>query len=176
MQICLLCSLTSQFCNTCNSLPLLFRLLYLLQHYIGNIGILMEIVIYLSLYKVSNEFIDTWAARVHICRTSLHLGLALKKRLFNIYRYCSNKSVTYIRIVEVFIEIFLDSPCNMLLESTLVGTTLSSMLTINKGIIFLSILAGMSEGNLNILAFEVYYRIKTSRCHIIIEEIDETIS
>ena len=54
-----------------------------------------------------------------------------------------------------FVEIFLDGTGNMLFESTLMRTSLSRMLSVDKRVILFTILAGMRKGYLNIFSLQM---------------------
>ena len=64
----------------------------------------------------------------------------------------------------------------MLLESTLVRTSLSCMLSVDKRIIFLSILRTMSKGYFYIFIFQMNNRIQALRSHIVIQQILQTVT
>ena len=56
------------------------------------------------------------------------------------------------------------------------GTALSGMLTINEGVVFLTILIGMGKGNLNILALKVDNGVKGIVRHTVFQQILQTMT
>ena len=64
----------------------------------------------------------------------------------------------------------------MLLECALMRSALRGVLTVDEGMIFLAILVGMGEGNLDILALEVDDRIQTVTRHRVVEKIFESVA
>ena len=64
----------------------------------------------------------------------------------------------------------------MLFEGTLMGTALRRMLTIDEGMVFLTVLVGMSEGNLNILTLEMDNRIESVIGHTVIQQVLESMT
>ena len=59
----------------------------------------------------------------------------------------------------------------MLLQSTLVSTSLGGMLTVYKGIVFLAILIGMRESDFNVLPFQVDNIIQAFGSHVVFQQI-----
>ena len=64
----------------------------------------------------------------------------------------------------------------MLLESTLVCTALNSMLTIDKRIVFLTILVRMGEGYLDILALKMNNGIECIVRHTVFQQVFQSVS
>ena len=64
----------------------------------------------------------------------------------------------------------------MLLQSTLVSTSLSGMLTVYKGIVFLAILIGMRESDFNVLSFQVDDIIQAFGSHVVFQQILQTMT
>ena len=176
MHIDLLGTLASYLGDTSNGLTFLFAFLYLLQHGIGHIGIAMQIVVNLNLDKVTYKLIETSATWFHSSRTQLHLGLTLKDGFLHIDGNSTHDTITNIGEFVVFVIKLLNGACDMLLESTLVCTTLCRMLTIYKGVVLFTILIGMSKGNLYILRFEMNDRIECRCSHVISKQIHQTIT
>ena len=155
MKICLLGSLTCQFRHSGYRFTLFLRLLNLLQHHIGHVRMLVQIVIDLSLYKITYKFIDGRTTGSHIGRAQLDFSLTFEQRFLHIDGNGSHPSVTDIGIIHVLVEIFLDGTGNMLFESTLMRTSLSRMLSVDKRVILFTILAGMRKGYLNIFSLQM---------------------
>ena len=103
----------------------------------------MQIIVYIFFYEVTNKLIHAntrqwiriavgiffWS---HRQRTELNLGLTFESWLYHINRNGSDQTVSNILKLHVFTIKFLDGTCNMLFKSTLMGTSLSGMLTIDK--------------------------------------------
>ena len=64
----------------------------------------------------------------------------------------------------------------MLFESTLMGTALRRMLTIDEGMVFLTVLVSMSEGYLDILTLEMDDRIESVIGHTVIQQVLESMT
>ena len=175
MEICLLGTLTGQFGNTSHRLTLTLTLLDLILHHLSHILMDMQIVIHLLLDEVADILIDAHTIGGHRQRAQLDLRLTLKHRLFHIDGNCSHNTSSDVTIL-IFSKEIADGPGDMLLEGTLMGTALSGMLTIDEGIVFLTILIGMGEGNLDILAFQVDYRIKSVVGHTIVQQIFQSMT
>ena len=155
MKICLLGSLTCQFRHSGYRFTLFLRLLNLLQHHIGHVRMLVQIVIDLSLYKITYKLINGRTTGSHIGRAQLDFSLTFEQRFLHINGNGSYQSVTDIGIVHILVEIFLDGTGYMLFESTLVRTSLCGVLSVDKRVIFLTILAGMRKSDLDIFSFQV---------------------
>ena len=121
----------------------------------GYIRIFVQEVVHFLFDKVAYIFIDCHSAGNHIGRTQLRFRLTLKDRLFHIDGNGSNQSVTNVGIVHILVEIFLDGTGHMLFESTLMRTSLRGVLSVDKRVILLTILAGMRKSELDIFSFQV---------------------
>ena len=64
----------------------------------------------------------------------------------------------------------------MLLEGALVCASLCGVLTVDKRVILLTILVGMGEGYLYVLALHVHYRVERFAGHLVAEQVLQTIS
>ena len=168
---------TGQLGDTGNGLAFLFRFLNLLQHHIGHLRILMQVVIDLGLDEIAHKLVDTRSGRLvflrhgrpHVVRTQLGLGLALEHRFFHIEGYGRHDTVTDVGELLVLVVELLDGAGDVFLQGTLVRTALGGVLTVHKGIVFLAILVGMSEGNLNVLAFQMHNIIKPFGGHVVLQ-------
>ena len=101
VQISLLSTLTRQFRNASHSLSFLLTFRNLLQHLLCYVGILMQEVVHLSLYKVPNVLIHAHTIRAHGKRTELYLRLTLEHRFLHIYRYGGHNTIANVAILEV---------------------------------------------------------------------------
>ena len=137
----------------------------------------MQIVVNLLLYEVANVLIYRHTTiRRHGERTELDFRLTLEHRFFHVDGYGSHQSVAYVAIFEVLLIKFLYRLSNMFLESTLMGSALSGVLTVHERMVLLAILVGMSEGNLYVLALEVDDRIDAVVGHGVVEQVFQTMA
>ena len=118
--------------------------------------------------------IDSGRHGGHRERAKLDLGLALEHRLLDIQRDGCHDTCTDVAILEVLLEELLDGLGNMFLESTLVGSALRGVLTIDKRIVLLAILIGMGEGNLDILSLQMDDGIEGIGTHAVLEQVLQT--
>ena len=176
VQIGFLGALTGQFGNAGHLLALFLAGLYLLQHHLGHISVLVQIVIHLGLDEIANIFVHAHAVGAHGERTELDFGLALKHGLFHIHGNGSHQSVADIGVFEILVEIFLDGTGDVLLEGTLVGTALSGVLAVDKRMVFFAILTGMGEGYLDVVALEVDDGIDAIVGHGIVEQVFKAVA
>ena len=105
--------------------------------------------------EVAHILVDTLASGIHRQRAQFYLRLALEHWFFHVDGYSRNNTVSDVTIFNVLAGKFLNSLCYMLLESALMSTSLRGVLTIDKRMILLSILIGMSERYLYILALNM---------------------
>ena len=131
----------------------------------------VQIVIDLLLDEVADVFIDAHTAiGGHRERTEFDLGLTLEHGFLDVdgnggYDTCTNVAVL------VFAVELLDGTGNMLFKRTLVGTTLSGVLTVNKRVILLAILIGMGESYLDIFALKMHNRIECIAGHAVFQQV-----
>ena len=136
----------------------------------------MEEVIHLGLDEVAHIFIDAHPTiGNHGERTELDLCLTLKHRLFHIDSDGCHEPVADIAILIVLLRELLDGLCDMLFECTLMRTSLGSVLSVDEGVIFLTILVGMGEGYLNVLSLEMDNGIDAVGGHRIIKEVFQSV-
>ncbi len=130
----------------------------------------MQVVVDFLLDEIANILVDAHPARGHRQRAQLDLRLTLKDRFFHIDGYRSHDTSTNVAVL-IFPEIVTDGSSDMLLEGTLMGTTLRGVLTINKGIVLLAILIGMGKGNLDILTLQMDDGVKRLVGHTVFQQI-----
>ena len=176
MQVGLLGALAGQLGHSCHSLPFALAGGNLLEHRIGNIRILMQEVIHFLLDEVAHVFVYRNPARAHGERTELNLGLALEHGLLDVDGDGGHDAVTDVAILEVLAIEFLDGLGDMLLEGTLVGAALGGMLSVHERVVFLAVLIGVGEGNLDILALDVDDWIDGVGGHRVGEQVLQTIA
>ena len=133
-------------------------------------------VVYLKLDEVANILVDALAARRHLQRAELNLGLALKHRLFHVYGNGSHKAVAYVGELVVLAEELLYGARYVLLEGALVGAALCGVLSVDKRVILLAILVGMRKGYLYVLALDMYDGVKRVGGHGVGKEVGKTIA
>ena len=175
MEICLLGSLACQLGDASHSLALFLALFDLVLYNLGNVAVNMQVVIDLLLYEVAYILIDTLAVRCHVGGAEFYLRLALEHRLFNVYGYGCHDAVAYVAIL-VFSEELLYGAGNMLLESALMGTALCCMLTVDKGVVLLTVLVGVGEGYLYVFALKVNDRIHHFGGHSVVKQVLESVT
>ena len=175
MQIRLLRTFTSQLCHTGHRLALALTLLDFLLNDLGNVTVDMQVVIHLLLDEITHILIDGLTTRSHQRRTQLNLGLTLKDRLLHIDGNGCHDASTDVAILILAKEV-LNGLGNMFLESTLVGTALCGMLSVDKRVILFTILVGMGKGNLHVLSFQVDNRIKGIIGHAIAQQVFQSVS
>ena len=158
MEVGLLSTFASQLGDTSHRLTITLALLDLILQHLCHIAVDMEIVIHLLLYEVTNIFIYADTLRRHHSRTQLNLRLTLEDRFLDIDGDSCNDTSTDIAIL-ILIEELLDGSCDVLLKGTLMSTALSSMLSVDKRIILLTILISMSKGNLYVVTLKMDDRI-----------------
>ena len=64
----------------------------------------------------------------------------------------------------------------MLLKCALVCSSLSGMLSVDEGVVFLTILVGVCEGYLYVFALEMDDRIESVACHGVVKQVFQTIT
>ena len=176
MEVCLLCTFTSKLCHASHSLTLLFALRNLLDDDFSDVGITMKVVIHLLLYEITYIFINGNTIWRHIQRAEFDLCLRLEHWFLHIHGNSGHKTGTNVAILKVLVRELLDSLCDMLLESTLVSSALSGMLTIHERMVLLTILVGMRKGNLNVLALDMNDRVEGIARHIVFQKILKSVA
>ena len=176
VKVGLLGALTCQLGNTSHRLALTLALLDLVFQDFSHILMDMKIVVHFLLQEIAHIFIDGFPTiRSHRRTSELDFRLTFEDRFLYIDGNSRHQSVADISILILAVE-FLDSLGNMLLESTLMSTSLGSVLTIDEGIVFLAILIGMGKGYLNILALHVNNLIETLIGHIVAQKVLQTMT
>ena len=175
MQVSLLGTLTSQFGNASHRLTLTFRLLDFALDDLGNILMDVQVVIDLLFDEVTYIFINGIPIGSHLRRAQLDLRLTLKDWFFHIDSDGSNDTRTDVAIL-VFTKELLDGLGDMLLESTLMGTTLRGMLAIDERVVLLTILVRVRESHLDILALQVDDRIERVVGHAVLQQVLQSVT
>ena len=177
VQVCLLCTFPCEFSDSGHSLSFLFALLYLLQHHVGHFLVFVQEVVHFGFYEVAHVFVYAHTtSRGHGERTELNLRLTFKHRFLHVDGDGRHETVTNVGVFEVFAEEFLYCLGNMLLERTLVSTALCGVLSVDKRMIFLAILVGMGECNLDVLSLEMDDGIESVARHGVVEQVLESVS
>ena len=73
-------------------------------------------------------------------------------------------------------EELLYGTCDVLLEGALMGAALRGVLSVYEGMIFLAVLVGMREGNLDVLTLHVYDGIERFGGHRVCEQVGESVA
>ena len=171
VQVCLLSTLTSQLGYTSHSLTVALALLNLILKHLGHILMDVQIVVDLLLDEVAYIFIDAHTSiGGHRKRTEFDLGLTLEHRLLNIDGNGCHDTCTDIAILIFAVEL-LNGTGNMLFKRTLVSTTLSGVLAINKRVVLLAILIGMGKSYLDVVALKMHNRIKGIAGHTVFQQV-----
>ncbi len=131
MEVSLLGTFSSKFCDTSNCLTVTLIILNLRLDDFGYIEVLMKVVVHFGLDEIAHKLVYTHTTIwFHSERTEFDFGLRLELWFLHIDCNSSNDSRTDISIFIIFGEELLDGACNMLLESTLMSTSLDGVLTI----------------------------------------------
>ena len=156
VEVGLLGALTRQLGNAGHGLALVLALLYLVFQHVGYILFVnVQIVVDLALHEVADILVYGLATGFHERGAELDFCLRLKHRLFHVDGDGRHYAVANVGVLIVLVVVFLDGLGYMLLERALVGAALRGVLAIDKAVVFLTILVGMGEGNLYVLALEV---------------------
>ena len=106
--------------------------------------------------EIVDKLIDRQSTfRRHVFGTQFDLGLTFKYWFRHINGNSTYYTIADVAQLLVLVKEFLNGTSNGLTESCLMGTTLDGMLAIDKGVVLLARLVGMSKRNLNILARNV---------------------
>ena len=172
----LLCALTSGLGDSGDGFALLLRILNLLEHHLGDVGIAVEVVVELGLDEVVDELIDgDISVGRHVFRAEFDFRLGLEDGFFDVNGYRSNNTVTDVSEFLVLIEKLLDGSSDGLAVSGLVRTTLNGVLSVDEGIILVSGLIGMGQGNFDIFAGDVNNRIEGVGGHALSEQVKQAV-
>ncbi len=156
MQVGFLGALAGELRYAGHGLALALAFLDLVLKNVGHILLMdMEVVVDLALDEVADVFVNRFSARFHERGAELDLCLRLEYRLLYINGDGRHDAVAYVGVFVVFVVVFLDGLCDMLLEGALMGAALRGVLAVDKAVILLAILIGVGEGNLYILALDM---------------------
>ena len=175
VEVGLLGTLTGQLGHTRHRLTLPFALLDLIFQDLCHVSMDMQVVVHLLLDKVAHIFINADPVGSHGQGAQLDLRLTLEHRFLHIDGNGGHNTCADVSIL-VFVEELLDGTGDMLFKGTLVGTSLSGMLTIDEGIILLTILVRVCEGNLNVLTLQMDNGIEPVIGHTVAEQILQSMS
>ena len=175
VQVSLLGTLAGQFRHTCHRLALALALLDLVLNDLSHILVDMQVVVHLLLDEVAHIFINSVTIGSHHGRAQLDLGLTLEDGFLDVDGYGGHDARTDVAIL-VFAKELLDGLGNMLLEGTLVGSSLGGVLAVDEGVVFLAILVGMGEGYLDIVAFEVDNGIEGVIGHAVFQQVLQSVT
>ena len=187
VQVGLFGALACQFGHTGYGLALLLALLYLLFDNLCHIGVLVQKVIHILLYKVAHKLVHAHArqrkgfpVRVlvggHGERAELDFCLTLKQWLYHTYGYGCHQTVAHVLHIVVLAEILLYGLGYVLLKGTLVRTALGGMLSVNKRVILLTILRGVGKGYVDVGPRQVYNGVQTGGGHVVVEQVLKSVA
>ena len=170
--------LTRQLRHTGYSLTLLLRVLYLLQHRLRGVGGLVQVIVQLALDEVVDKLINAYTvlAQRHIPRTEFNLRLRLERRLLHVDGYGTHYAVAYVGQVMILVEELFYRLSYSLTEGGLVSTALYGVLTVDEGEILFARLIGMRQRNLYILTGEMYDGVQRLGCHVLPEQVEQTVA
>ena len=176
-----------KFRHAGDGFALFLALLNLLLHHFRHVEVLVEVVVHLFLDEVADKLVDAHAAQRerlavfvlvgrHGERTEFDFRLRFEHRLNHTHSDGRHQSVAHVLHVVVLAEILLDGARDVLFEGTLVRSALRGVLSIDKRVVFLAILPGVGEGDVDVFAFEVDDGVKPLRGHVVGEEIFQTVA
>ena len=155
-----------KFRHAGDGFALFLALLNLLLHDFCHVEVLVQVVVYLFLDEVADKLVDAHAAQRerlavfvlvgrHGERTEFDFRLRLEHWLNHTHGDGRHQSVAHVLHVVVLAEILLDGARDVLFEGTLVRTALRGVLSVDERVVFLAILPGVGEGDVDVFAFEV---------------------
>ena len=175
MQISLLGTLTSQLGNASHRLAFTFRLLDLTLDDLSNILMDMQVIVDLLFDEVAYIFINGISIGSHLRRTQLDLRLTLEDGFLHIDGNGSNNTRTNVTILVLAKEL-LDGLGNMLLESTLMGTALCGVLTVDKAVVLLTVLVGMGKGYLDVVTLQMDNGVEGVIGHAVFQQVLQAVA
>ena len=176
VQVGFLGTLACQLRHACHGLALLLALADFLQHHVGHVGVLVQVVVYLLLDEVAHILVHRDAVGAHGERSELDLRLAFEHRFLHVHRDGGHQAVADVSEFKVFSAVFLDGSGDVLLESTLVSAALRGMLTVDERVVLLAVLVGVRESNLYVLTFQVDDGIDALGGHLVVEQILQSVA
>ena len=135
----------------------------------------MQVVVNLLFDEVANIFVDTDTIGRHRGGAQFYLCLTFEDGFFDIDGDGCHDTGSDITIL-VFVEKILDGAGYMLLEGTLMRSTLCGVLSVDKRVILLAILVGMGEGNLDIVTLQMDDGIERIIGHTVLEQILQSVT
>ena len=162
--------------DTGNGFTLFFALLNLLQHGFGHLRLLVQEVVEFFFDEVVDEFVDRRAVLIHQRASEFYFGLRFENRFHHFKANGSHHTRANVAIFEVFIEKLLDGAAHSFAESRLVSAALSGVLTVDKRIVFLAILVGVSDNHLYLVVLKMDRRVERVVAHIFLYEVAEAIA
>src|SRR5690606_8221198 len=111
------------------------------------------------LHKVIDEGTHGWAIWTNALGTQFGFGLRFEYRFLHLDGNGANDGSTNIRSIEFLFIKFTDRLHDRFTIGRLMRTTLRGMLSVDKGIIFFTILLTVGHGDFNIISLKVNDRI-----------------
>ena len=176
VEVGFLSPLACQFGDAAYGLAFLFGRLYLVEHCLGRVGRLVQVVVEVFLDVVANELVYAHAAGRHGEAAELYLRLALELRFLYVYGYGGHNAVAYVLVVEVLVEELLYRLGHVLLEGALVRSAERGVLSVYERVVFFAVLVGVCKGYLDVFARKVYYRVKCRGRHGVGEQVFEAVA
>ena len=140
------------------------------------VRILVQEVVYFQFDEVAYVFVDCHTSGSHIGRAQFGFSLAFEDRFFYVDGDGCHQPVTNIGVIHVLVEELFDGAGDVFLEGTLMSTSLGSMLPVDEGVIFFSVLSGMCKSNFDVFSFQVDDRIESGCRHIVVQQVYQTVT
>ena len=137
---------------------------------------LVQIVVQFLLYEVSDEFIHGQrGVGSHFLRSEFSLGLTLEHRLLDADAHRGHSVADVGEFVALAAE-FLYGAAHMLAESREMRAPLSGMLSVHETVVFLTVLVGVRQHHLDVVALKMYDGVEGLRCHVFLKKIQQTVT
>ena len=176
VQVHLLGAFTRKFGDSGHGFALTLALLYLFEEHLRGVEILVKEVVKFLFQEIADVFRYCRTFGTHVTAAELSLGLRFEHWLLHLDAHGCNHAVADVGVFEILSEILLDGSRHRLLESCKMRAALSGVLAVDKRVILLAILVGVSDGNLYILSLEMDYRIKRLLGHVGPQKVEQTVA
>ena len=176
VQCHLLGILPGLFCHTCHGLAFAFRCHNLLQHGLGHIGSLVQVVVEFLFYVVVDELVDGGTTLIHHGTAKFYFCLRLEYRLYHLDADGRHHAVAYVVVLKILVVEFLDGARQCFAEGRLVSSSLRGMLPVDKRVELFAILRSVRQHHLDIGVLKVNERVKRLVGHVVVNEVGKAVS
>jgi len=145
------------------------------QYHLAHLLVAVQVVVELALDEVAHKLGHRGPVGTYVTRAQLHLGLRLEYRLLHAYGDGGDHTVADVAVLEVAPEVLLERAAHRLLEGCQVCAPLGGMLTVDKRVVLLAILVGVSNRHLDVIALEMDYRIERVHGHVLLQQVYQTV-